>query len=149
MKVKFNLNVPPFSINKMYYATVKTRTKEARLWSEDVLNELKSKPGLQKTFKRMRDAFDPAKHSFHITLKYHYPKEIFYTVKGYVSAGTMDQSNVEKPLIDLLFLPKYGDLNLGIDDRYITSLYSEKVPCEDGDSWVSVMIKLVSIRPGP
>ena len=57
--------------------------------------------------------------------------------------------NVEKPIIDLVFLPKYhtqvppyGCPNLNCDDRYIKRLHSEKV--EGAEAAIELNIGIVA-----
>ena len=132
MKIEFSIPVKPFSINSMYYGDARTKTTAAREWSYQVFHELSTEEILTK-LKELREEFDPLKHCYHIKLTAHYPKAEMYTRKGAVSAKTIDTTNWEKPLVDLIFLPKhfekstpYGCQNLNIDDKYITSMHSSK-----------------------
>jgi len=96
--------------------------------------------------KKFYDEFDEKKHGIELFLTFHTPN--FYTEKGTISAHSMDLSNVEKPLIDLLFLPRFHGnspphrvQNLNLDDRYIVCLTSKK--CYDTDFSVDVLLRLV------
>ncbi len=123
-----------FSINAMTGANKRFKTSEARDWETTVLHQLNSKQNKQK-FENLRSHFDPNRHSYAVTIIVYYPETDFYTKKGLISAHTQDVSNYEKPLIDLVFLPKYfaqdppyGCQNLNCDDKYITRMFSSKRP---------------------
>ena len=132
MKREFNLDIKPFSINAMYYGDGRTKTQAARDWSYQIFHRL-SQEAIAKSLAELRSYFETDKHSYQVDFVVTYPKDKFYTKKGSISARTMDLSNWEKPLIDLIFLPKYFDKeppygckNLNIDDKYITKLSSSK-----------------------
>ena len=132
MKVTLNLNCTPFSINKMSFRDKRYKTPEAQKWSKSIFIELNSEEN-QSQLELIRTVFDPKKHAYNIDMQFFYPPHILFTKAGLVSAKSHDLSNVEKPLIDLLFLPKYFDLkvpygvkNLNVDDKYILNLSSSK-----------------------
>lgn len=106
-------------------------------WSSGIFHRLSSEENLQ-AMKNIREFFNPATHAVHVDLKFYYPSNILYTKKGSVSAKSHDISNVEKPLIDLIFLPTYynksipyGCPNLNMDDKYITSMRSQKLAADE------------------
>lgn len=142
------LKVKPFSINAMYYNS-RVKTTEAREWSGHVFNQLSWSKN-QVILAKIRDEFDPHKHSIEVELIAYYPQEIYFTKDGKISGKTIDCSNWEKPLIDLIFLPKYygqivpnGCDNLNIDDKFISKICSEKLPADLDDHVITVQIKLV------
>lgn len=110
--IAFTLQIKPFSVNSMYYATRKVKTKEYRAWEEQVLAQLKHVQGLEalKEFK-----------NFTFEMHVEYPEHIFYNSKGEISSKTVDKSNDEKALIDVIF-GQYLNLN----DKYIVRLVSGK-----------------------
>lgn len=121
----------------MSYRDKRNKTQEAHDWSHTVLHHL-SQPHNKEQLKDLREYFDPKKHAYKIDLKFYYPPEILRTKDGRISAKSHDLSNVEKPLIDLIFLPKYFDIpspygaeNLKIDDKYLVDLKSSKRTSED------------------
>jgi hypothetical protein len=147
MREIFHLKSKSFSINAMY-GHKKFKTSAARDWEYGVLHELNSTENLQK-FERLRSHFDPNKHSFSVSIIVSYPEQKFYAQSTQlISSHTHDVSNVEKPLIDLFFLPKYYDLsdpygvkNLNCDDKFITRLFSmKKVGASNG---ITVKIAII------
>ena len=137
MQIHFSLNAPPFSVNKAYYKKSFTRTKECREWGNDILFQLLDHH-IQRDIERFRLAFAKKKFSsVGMHIQFHIPQSVFYTKKGDISRRSMDLSNVEKLLIDLIFDPRFcgrdlgdGELakNLSMDDKLITKLISEKIP---------------------
>lgn len=137
MQIKITLDAPPFSINKAYYKKSFTRTAECREWGDSILEQLLCE-SIQEELLRFRLAFlDADRASIGVHIVYHIPKAVFYTKKGDISRRSMDLSNVEKLLIDLIFDPRFcgrdlesGNVcqNLSLDDKLITKLISEKVP---------------------
>lgn len=128
MRVKLRLNVKALSINATYYANRNHgKTAEAKVWTAQVCTEINR---YYEQIKLIRDNFDADKHVFAINLKFITPK--FYTADGKLSAHSMDISNIEKSIIDILFIPSYNGNgiyqcdNLDIDDKYITSMLSTK-----------------------
>ena len=126
------LKLKPFSINAMFCRDKRHKTIEAQDWSCSVLVALALKEN-KKKFKELRQYFDPKKHVYKVDLTFFYPKHVLHKKEGGISARAHDLSNVEKPLIDLIFLPMfydrpspYGAKNLNIDDKYITDLRSRK-----------------------
>jgi hypothetical protein len=111
-----------------------------------------SKQEPQELIKQIRDIFDQQKHCFYVKLVCNIPDVKFFNKEGCISAKTMDLSNWEKPLIDLIFLPKYAEFsppfgcpNLQADDRFITSLISRKKPTKSAKSSIEVSIKILRL----
>ncbi len=97
-----------------------------------VFYQLNTESNLQ-NLKVLREHFNPENHMYKVCISILYPKSEFITKKKLISSKTIDVSNFEKPIIDLLFLPKHFDKappegvqNLNIDDKYITELISKK-----------------------
>lgn len=93
--------------------------------------DLLKSPQMQSALQELKDEFDPTKHCIKVDITCYYPREVFFTKKGTISAKTFDLSNVEKPIVDVIFLEKYATQtikNIGIDDKYITDLNSKKRP---------------------
>lgn len=148
----FVLNVDPFSINKLHYRDGKIKTRDAREWECQVFHEL-SKQVPQDAMRELRELFDPVKHSYCVKLVCNLPEKKFFNKEGTISAKSMDLSNWEKPLIDLIFLdrysefaPPFGVLNLKTDDRYITSLISRKQPSVAESASILVTIKIQDLE---
>lgn len=151
MELKLKFIAPPFSINAYYYKT-RQRTRGARLWANDIFRQMDM---FYDDIVEFRDQFDVGIHGLEIDLKFYYPEELFFNKAGTISAKTMDLSNVEKPLIDLLTQSKYADRaipegaeNLRIDDRYIIALRSSKHPqIATLPHSIEVVFKIVPIPP--
>ena len=103
----------------------------------------------QKKLKALRDHFDPKQHVYKLELTFFYPKHVLYRKDGQISGRAHDLSNVEKPLVDLLFLPNfydtYGCKNLNADDKYITHLVSKK--CEGKSFKIKISIQIKDLNP--
>ena len=141
------LKLKPFSINAMFCRDKRHKTIEAQEWSCSVLVALALKEN-KKKLKELRQYFDPKKHVYKVDLTFFYPKHVLYRKDGGISARAHDLSNVEKPLIDLIFLPMfydrpspYGAKNLNIDDKYVTDLRSRKRTGKDFRIRVTLNIK--------
>ena len=151
MRRVITLKLKPFSINAMFCRDKRYKTIEAQEWSASVLVALALKEN-KKKLKELRQHFDPMKHVYKVDLTFFYPKHILHTKEGPISNRAHDLSNVEKPLIDLIFLPAfydrpspYGAKNLNIDDKYVTHLVSKKVV---GKSFkIKVSIKIKDLNP--
>ena len=137
MEINFSLyDVTPFSVNKAYYRRGKSivRTKECRVWGDDVLLKLQL-PEIKKKLKAFSNAVEPSRcKGLEVSIIFYLPPSIMYTKTGKISRRSQDLSNVEKLLIDLIFDPRFhGRLihekvitNLNLDDCLVTKLTSEK-----------------------
>jgi len=146
MEAKIYLPIPTFSVNKMYYATKKIKTKEAREWSGQVFYHLND-VAIQAELEKIRTNFDPKVHGLHVEMKAFFPPSKLFTKSEHLSGRAHDITNFEKPLVDLLFLPKYHNLtppqgapNLNVDDRYLLGCSSSKAAGETG---IEITIKIV------
>lgn len=155
MRFSFTLEgIKPFSINAMYYSSNNAKTQAYYDWSFQVFSRL-SNEQIQVGLSKLRDSFEIEKHGYVVRLTAYYPVDFYYRLKGGISAKTMDLSNWEKPLVDCLFLPKhhrnqppYGSPNLNIDDRYVVSLSSKKLPADKQEPYINVSLALVDL-PAP
>lgn len=145
--------VKPLSINSTYYSTGGgfIKTTAAREWTHEVCYHLSSEEN-EKALADLRQHFDNSKHYYKISLEAHYPKKFFITGKGHISARTVDITNWEKSIIDVIFLPKnysdtppYGCKNLNIDDRYICEMSSKKVLSKDDFYRIVVEIEISNL----
>ena len=153
MRRVLTLKLKPFSINSMFYANKQHgKTIETKEWESSVLVALALKEN-KKKLKELRQYFDPKKHVYKVDLTFFYPKHVLHTKDdGRISGRAHDLSNIEKPLIDLVFLPRYYDLpspygakNLNMDDRFITHLVSKKKVGKSFKMKVSIQVK--SLNP--
>lgn len=117
MIVTFNLPFKAFSINAAYYKNRFIKTMEFRDWQTLVLehlNDIKLLDDLRLEYERVGGVFA-------VELTFVYPYPIYYNKQKTISSKTFDLSNVEKPLLDVIF----GD-RLGINDKYVVELNSAK-----------------------
>lgn len=134
MHISFTLNSPPFSINSAHYRNG-NRTQKCRKWADKIFYQLLD-PQVQAQLEAMRKTFDQTAHQFSVDLTFYIPSSKYFTKSGKISCNSMDLSNIEKLLIDLIFdkrfhgrkLGKEVISNLAIDDAYITELRSRKLP---------------------
>lgn len=135
MEIEFFLAVPPFSTNAYYYASKKIKTKEAREWEERVKRELEDVKDLQD----IADYWNENGGTFHVEYRVTYPFRVYYNAARTISSKSLDVSNVEKHLQDLIFN------HMGINDKYVTSMYSSKRP---GVAYeIAVKLKLNRYEP--
>jgi hypothetical protein len=138
MKQVITFQTKTISVNSMYYGNrLHGKTTEAREWSTQILFTILKHA---KQFEALRSHFEPKKHVYKMKMKMFIPESVMYTKAGLMTSLVHDLSNVEKPLIDLIFLPKFyseqsllGEKapNLNVDDRFLQYLSSEKVPTKD------------------
>ena len=133
MEINFTLNSPPFSVNNAYYRNRK-RTIQCRKWGDSILRQLQA-PDIKESLQRLHGA-NPSTLS--VSLEFSYPRSKLYTKSSkytQISKFSMDLSNIEKLLIDLIFDKRYNEReldgkplsNLNLDDKIITKLISSKV----------------------
>ena len=145
--IKFTLNSPPFSINKAYYKRSHTRTQDCRDWGDNILLQLQE-PTIQSHISQLSKESVKA---LQLKLSYYYPSNILFTKKGDISRRSMDLSNIEKLLIDLLFDPRFCGReinsipinNFNLDDKLITTLTSSK--CVSWDAHHHIVVELQSV----
>lgn len=145
MHVKFTLpNTKPFSINKFYYKRSKTRTQPARKWG-DAIASLLDLPEIQSAIEVCRSNFNPLIHHLAVSYTFLIPESILYTKENKISRRSMDLTNLEKPLQDILFCGRFyerGVNNFNIDDQYITTLTSRKRESTDGKYAIVVEVEI-------
>jgi hypothetical protein len=156
--VKITINkFKPVSINSMYYRNRKL-TENARKSRSIILTQLQSYlDGIE----TLSSDFNPLKHGFKVSYTFYIPEDIYFTKKGAISNRSQDLDNCLKLLTDCLFNPKYDTTwlksrtrrykplyngittlhNVGIDDRFISSLSAKKLPTQ-GDYRVDIEIGL-------
>lgn len=134
----------------MSYRDKRYKTKEAQDWSHTVLHHLSQKEN-KKCLKELREYFNAKEHAYKLDITFYYPKEILHTKDGRISAKSHDISNVEKPLIDLLFLPKYftekppyGAENLNVDDKYLVEMISRKRAADTHG--IKVIVEIINLN---
>lgn len=150
MKRQIVLPVKAFSINKMSTRDARFKTKAYEEWTYQVFHHLSKQPNLS-AMEDLRKQFSEKKHGFIINMVTRFPKEILLTKKGTISARAFDITNVEKPLIDLLFDSKYfnrdapyGCKNLKCDDKHLLEINSKKVTGSSHE--ITINIELVEFE---
>jgi hypothetical protein len=141
-EVSFELSAPSFSINRMYYANKMSKTKEARDWTLVIQRELMKK-NVQSAMEEVRSTFDPMLHFLRVELDFFYPHATMWNKEGTISAKKHDVSNIEKPLIDIIYDEAYKCLinNLGINDKYNLELESRQGVHEESIIHVRLFVK--------
>ncbi len=117
MIIEFSLQTKAFSINKMHYRDQRFKTAEYKDWATKVLHLLSE-------IKELYDMGGDWQRSggvFAVEFEFVYPAYIYYNKSKQVSSKTFDLSNVEKPLLDLIF----GD-TMEVNDRNVVKLVSSK-----------------------
>ncbi len=145
MKQSFRVYIPPISINSFYTGNRQFKSTAAKQWTIEALHQLNQEHILSK-LKYLREHFDSSKHTYGIELKFAYPRTKFLNKKGEISAKTIDITNGEKSIVDVLFLGKFFDEfeNLNCDDRFLTKMVSEKIISENEKHYIDIT---VSINP--
>jgi hypothetical protein len=141
--ITLELSIKPYSVNKYFYGNRAVKRRETVQW-ETSLVELLRPEEYQSAFEELKEQFDPTKHCFHIEIECYYPREILFTKAGCLSSRAFDLTNTEKPLVDVIFLEKYATTtvkNIGIDDKYITKMTSEKLPSDKHKIIIKIQLK--------
>ena len=130
MKHTFIFYTASISINKFYYNNKQHGIRtDAREWQCEILKVL-ARDSEKAKMLELRNAY-VAGSSIHLHIVSKVPRAEYYTKSGAISAHTVDISNCEKNLIDIIMLKKNegkcGATTLGIDDRFVTKMISEKM----------------------
>lgn len=132
MEFNFRLPIKAFSVNSYYYKNRAMKTKEAREYEQLVLAHLgESAKGLL----ALADKWRISGGVFHIAICNNYPATIFYNRHGQISAKTFDVSNIEKPLLDLIFIHY-----MGVDDKHVVAMKSCK---QVGSIGIDIAVELI------
>lgn len=149
MRVTFSLPLKPFSVNQMFYGRSNGHTPGYRDWEAKCIYQL-AKVEAQEALRAIRESFDPAKHALVMRMTFYYPRDIFYNKQGLASSKCFDLTNSEKPLLDIICLPKfhvqslpYGCPNLNLDDKHVIGLTSLKRIAKDDKHSMRIAICLV------
>lgn len=113
----FQLPIKAFSVNAYYYKTRSFKTPAAQDWETMVCYRLAKVPGLRELAVQWKELGGV----FHVQMTFVYPMDVYFNKAGHVSAKAFDLSNVEKPLLDMIFRE-----TLEVDDRFVTELISRK-----------------------
>lgn len=151
MKATFRLKLEPFSVNRTYYRDRRHKTQDFRDWEMAALASLRNNE-VQSQLEKLRQQFDPNLHGFVVRFRYLYPRSVLFNKQGQISSRAEDLSNIEKPLLDILFLPKYhvqaspwGAPNVNADDKYVLRLTSQKAVSPDEKHYIDISVAIVSL----
>ncbi len=118
-------------------------------WANQFFHKIDTEENIQ-ALEELREGFIEATDAYIVHIETYVPKSILYTKTGKLSARDFDRSNIEKPIIDLLFFPKYfkldspfGCKNLNIDDRYISEISSKKKASSNEGFEIKITIEIV------
>lgn len=129
----------------MYYANKAHGYKaETREWISQACYQL-SQPVNKQALADLRTFFDDKKHCYTV----HIDRTVsnFFNKQGSISTRSIDVTNYEKLIFDLIFTPTfYGSSsmeceNLNIDDKYVTTLISRKKPGPKDNIKITIKIK--------
>lgn len=127
LKKTLQLNISSFSVNSMYAAGNSRfgKSGEAKEWTYLAYSELNK---WSKEIKDLKELFSEKEHGYGVELEWFFTRDKLITKKGILSSRAHDLSNVEKNIVDVLFLPSNAPFceNLNIDDRYLIELKSSK-----------------------
>lgn len=123
MIVEFSIPMKCFSVNQMSSRDQRFKTKEFKDWHLEISTRLSDVKELQD----VADMYKAHGGAFLIWIEVVYPHHIFFNKSKQISAKTIDVSNFEKPLIDVLFRD-----TLGVNDLNIVQCVSSK---RAGASW--------------
>lgn len=115
-----------FSVNASHYAKIRVKTKECRLWEEQVNSMLS-----QVDFSILSGV-----ENFQVEYIFTYPKYIFFNKQGKISSKTFDVDNCIKLLQDLVFA------KIGVDDRFVTKIVASK--CAGDDYSIQVVVESIN-----
>lgn len=155
--MKESLLIPhkPFSINSTTYRDKRHKTQEFKNWCHTILHYLNNEKNLE-ALKKLRESFNSSKQYYIVHIDFYFPQSYLFTKAGACSGRAFDLSNIEKTLIDLIFLPyyfdkepPYGAKNLNIDDKFILKLGSTKLPAEKHRIEVQIEIQDLESLPDP
>jgi hypothetical protein len=142
LTVHFFLPLEPFSVNRTYSRDKRFKTSAFKAWEIAAFEAIGcAEP--QRQLKELREFTAGKTFVYSVEFAFHCPRLI--TKSGTISNQVEDLSNVEKPLLDVLFLPKvhiqlypYGVKNVNCDDRYVTKLVSSKQAADKPGVWITI-----------
>lgn len=146
VQCSFSIPLKPYSINALYYRDGKRKRAEAVQWEQRISDNFRDKQ-TQEQLTVIRESFNPDNQGISVELHYSFPNDILYTQEGRLSAKAFDLSNIEKTLIDVIFLKKYSTelcKNLEIDDKFIVKLLSTKKAADDWN--IEVVISTLPLK---
>jgi len=126
-EIKVYIDIEPLSVNSTYYNNKNHgMNSNAKSWFNSFLYQLKQ---YSNAFTEMQEAFKDTQHVYCVEIQVLTPTHKLLTKEGKYTSKKVDLSNLEKSIIDALFLPKHNahTPNLNVDDRYLQRLTSELI----------------------
>jgi hypothetical protein len=109
--LKFSLPIKAFSVNAMYYGSIRKKKPACCEW-ETIVEEYLSRIDELKSLANYKS----------FNMEYHFFMPGFFNKAGDISAKTYDLTNIEKNLQDMIFKA------INTDDRFVVSVFSTKQP---------------------
>jgi Holliday junction resolvase RusA-like endonuclease len=131
VQIEFLLPIKAFSINQMSCRDARFKTPEYKDWATKVLYMLDEHKALVDMGKQHSELGG----EFHVEISATFPPHVYRNQQGAISSKTIDCSNFEKPLIDIIF-----DKCMHVNDKYISRLVSSK--CAAANYGIHVKITL-------
>jgi Holliday junction resolvase RusA-like endonuclease len=121
-EVKFSLPIKPFSINQKSCRDARYTTVPYKAWAQEAYEHMRQHSELVQFAINVHNVINP---KYEIKLCAYYPFSTFYNKSGGVSTKTIDITNYEKLLVDVLF-----NEILNVNDKFIIKMLSEKKEAE-------------------
>jgi Holliday junction resolvase RusA-like endonuclease len=134
MEIEFILPVKAFSINQMSCRDARFKTSAYKDWATAVLQYIRDLDNY-KTLLDIAAEHKAKNGTFSIKIIVHYPFHEFFNKSQQVSSKTIDVTNFEKPLVDLIF----KDI-MELNDKYVTEMLSRKEA--SSHHYITVAIRL-------
>lgn len=116
--MEFTLLCKPFSVNAYHYRDKRHKTQEARDWEANLLRLLEEH---SKRLQELAEDYKRMGGCFYIAISAIYPPHIFYNKQRQISSRTLDVTNFEKPIVDVIF----GQV-MGVNDKVVVECLSRK-----------------------
>jgi hypothetical protein len=142
--ITIKLKSPPFSINSAFYRNG-NRTQKCRKWGANIQKQLIKYEGEFTVFNDfMLSHIDS--YCLSVDITHYYPRSKLLTKTGKINRFSMDLTNIEKMLVDLIFDKRHrdrGDSSLGLDDCLIVDLHSFKRLSPRGKPEITLTISIL------
>lgn len=166
MKALLKFKTKPISTNNAYYSRNNSFNAMARSWRANFFLQMMSAYN-QNQIKKITSVFDSKKHMLKVIFTWHQPSDKILTQAGHISSRSMDVDNCLKIPVDCLFDQKYNDAwmslrkgeeakllksletsgfnNFSINDKFIFSVTSIKLPSSNDQYHCSVEVDIVDL----
>lgn len=151
MKRKIIIPMKSISNNSISQRDQRFKSDSFKDWMPKICAHLR-KENNSKTLTDLRENFNFKKNYAIVKMTMYYPEEVFFTKGGWISKYTIDKSNDEKALLDILFNKDFRNKNKPLsapniesDDCYVADLISKKRPIR-GDFLTEIEIEIKDIQ---